>query len=83
MYKSVIQGNNAYRRFSYARIFVLVLLLLGGLIPQRVAAQGYFTLTNGRLWWSNGLENQPDTAWRDPVAFVASNGWSEVHPHGT
>ena len=83
MYKSVFQGNNAYKTFSYARIFVLVLLLLGGLIPQRVAAQGYFTLTNGRLWWSNGLENQPDTAWKDPVAFDASNGWSEVHPHGT
>lgn len=83
MYKSVIQGNNAYKTFSYARIFVLVLLLLGGLIPQRVVAQGYFTLTNGRLWWSNGMENQPDDDWKDPVAFDASRGWSEVHPHGT
>ncbi len=67
----------------YARIFALVLLLFGALTPQQVAAQGYFTLTNGRLWWSNGLVNQNDDDWKDPVAFDASRGWSEVHPHGT
>lgn len=64
-----------------ARILAFLLLLVGGL-TQETVAQGYYTLTNGRLWWSNGLVYQSDSLWLDPVAFDASNGWSEVHPHG-
>ena len=74
--------NAKYRYISpaYARFVALLVLLLWGVAAQ---AQGYFTLTNGRLWWSNGTVDQPDTAWRDPVAFDEANGWAEVHPHGT
>ncbi len=48
----------------------------------------YYTLTNGRLWWSNGLESDDDQTYRDPVAFDASRSdargnWLEVHPHGS
>ena len=60
-------------------MLALLVLLLWGAATQ---AQGYFTLTNGRLWWSNGLEDQNDADWRDPVAFDEANGWAEVHPHG-
>ena len=63
-----------------------MLLFCCGLSP-RVAAQGYFTLTNGRLWWNNGLESDADETYRDPVAFDASRtdakgNWLEVHPSG-
>ncbi len=69
---------------AYARYAGLLVLLLLGMVAQ---GQGYYTLTNGRLWWSNGLESQPDEDWRDPVAFDASRtdakgNWLEVHPHG-
>ena len=75
----------------YARILVLVLLFVGGLSPlaaQTQETKTYYTLTNGRLWWSNGLEYQSDDDWKDPVAFDASRqdaygNWEEVHPHGT
>jgi len=69
-----------YNSPACARFVALLVLLLWGLSAQ---AQGYFTLTNGRLWWSNGLEDQNDADWRDPVAFDEANGWAEVHPHGT
>ena len=70
-----------------ARFFALALLVLCGLSPRVATAQGLYTLTNGHLWWSNGLENQSDEAYRDPVAFDtsqhdASGNWVEVHPHG-
>lgn len=70
-----------------ARIFALALLVFCGLSPRMAMAQGLYTLTNGRLWWSNGLENQSDEAYRDPVAFDTSQhdirgNWVEVHPHG-
>lgn len=69
-----------YNSPACARFVALLVLLLWGLSAQ---AQGYFTLTNGRLWWSNGLVDQNDADWRDPVAFDEANGWAEVHPHGT
>ena len=75
----------------YVRIIALLLLMAGGfsqLSAQTSETKTYYTLTNGRLWWSNGLENQPDADWMDPVAFDASQqdaygNWLEVHPHGT
>ena len=69
-----------YTSPACARFVALLVLLLWGLSAQ---AQGYFTLTNGRLWWSNGLVDQNDADWRDPIAFDSVTGWSEVHPHGT
>ena len=61
---------------------LLLLMAVSGLKPLH--AQSYFTLTNGRLWWSSGTVDQlPDSLYRDPVAFDASRGWREIHPHGT
>lgn len=75
----------------YVRIIALLLLMAGGfsqLSAQTSETKTYYTLTNGRLWWSNGLENQSDDDWKDPVAFDASRqdaygNLLEVHPHGT
>ena len=77
--------KNKYNAPAIARFSVLALLVFCGLVlPQRVTAQGYYTLTNGTLWWSNGLENQPDVDWRDTIAYDStSTGRVELHPHGS
>ncbi len=74
-----MNAKNRYISPAYARKLALLVLLLWGAAAQ---AQGYFTLTNGRLWWSNGLVDQNDDAWKDPVAFDEANDGAEVHPHG-
>ena len=73
-----------------ARVLALALLLIGSVVSQHAMAQTVeaFTLTNGRLWWSNGQATDPDEDFRDPVAFDASRSdadgnWLEVHPHGS
>lgn len=68
-----------------ARFLACAALLLS--LATSVHAQGYYTLTNGQLWWSNGTVDQADEDWRDPIAFDASRqdasgNWMEVHPHG-
>ena len=80
-------GNAKYKYITpaCARSLALLVLLLWGAVAQ---GQGYFTLTNGRLWWSNGTVDQNDDDWKDPVAFDSSrfdarNNCVEVHPHGT
>lgn len=83
-----------YIGHAYARLVALALLFFCCCLTPTVVAQtsvtqgqGYFTLTNGRLWWSNGLENQDDELWRDPVAFDSTRfdtygNPMGVHPHG-
>ena len=72
----------------YARLIALVLLLAGGLTPQFAAAQGYYTITNGTVWWFNGSESMTDEQGRDPIAYDGSqcdasgSNCAEVHPHG-
>ncbi len=70
-----------------ARFFLLLLLVICGLLPQCAMAQGYFTLTNGNLYWSNGLENQSDVDWQEIVGYDAArsnppDSWYEVHTKG-
>ena len=67
---------------------LVMLLLVGGVAMGQSQSKTYYTLTNGRLWWSNGLESDNDQTYRDPVAFDASRSdargnWLEVHPHGS
>ena len=67
---------------------LVMLLLVGGVAMGQSQSKTYYTLTNGRLWWSNGLESDDDQTYRDPVAFDASRSdargnWLEVHPHGS
>ena len=67
---------------------LVMLLLVGGVAMGQSQSKTYYTLTNGRLWWSNGLESDNDLTYRDPVAFDASRSdargnWLEVHPHGS
>ena len=78
-------ANNRIFTPACARFLACAALLLS--LATSVHAQGYYTLTNGKLWWSNGTVDQDDEDWRDPIAFDASRqdasgNWMEVHPHG-
>lgn len=82
--KKAMRGikNKYIRMRAMLPTLLLLLMAVSGLKPLH--AQSYFTLTNGRLWWSSGTVDQlPDSLYRDPVAFDASRGWREIHPHGT
>lgn len=70
----------------------IILLLLLALLPAVAGAQnagsGFFTLTNGNLWWFDGSESDADDATvggvarRYPIAYDKSNSWAAVHPLG-
>lgn len=60
-----------------------IIFTFAGMTTDKVQAQGYFTLTNGRLWMFDGYENDPDESpYKYPVGFDKANGWAEVHPNG-
>lgn len=69
-------------------ILLLLLALLPGVAGAQNAGSGFFTLTNGNLWWFDGEESDADDATvggvarRYPIAYDKSNSWAAVHPLG-
>lgn len=75
------------KRSKYIRL-LLLLALLPGVAGAQNAGSGFFTLTNGNLWWFDGEESDADDATvggvarRYPIAYDKSNSWAAVHPLG-
>lgn len=67
------------------RLTVLAAMLLGGVCGGASAQQEYYTLTNGKMYYYDGLESQFNWANRFhcyPQGFNKSQGWAAVHPYG-
>lgn len=68
------------------RLAALTIVLLGGVCGNAKAQQQeYYTLTNGNVYFYDGL--QADFDWADryhiyPRGFNKHQGWAEVHPYG-
>ena len=83
----LISGNNMLKRSKYI-ILLLLLALLPAVAGAQNAGSGFFTLTNGNLWWFDGEESDADDATvggvarRYPIAYDKSNSWAAVHPLG-
>ncbi len=67
------------------RLAALAMILLWGIGSSATAQQESYTLTNGHVYFYDGL--QADFDWADryhiyPRGFNKNQGWAEVHPYG-
>lgn len=67
---------------------LLLLVLLPAVAGAQNAGSGFFTLTNGNLWWFDGSESDADDATvggvarRYPIAYDSASAGAPIHPLG-